>query len=279
VAAIAKLKMLNETKLKWLSALQAHGLLILCSFSPMGPRTSERILVLPVHDAFFCVELTEAGMLASTGTIEGENGLLHAYSGEPDYEGLCDKLGTDWLSLQTSIKLYPACRMNTLALGPWRNSSKFTAARKSSNSKSKSNPCFTALLVSRTRTSCIQSINHTQFSMHYQTTAAWLLGCDHCWRIYDYLTDKTLYNILDRVKVVQDPHSTLRLGCEITARFNDGTEVHLTLKEPSDELSNPITRQQFNALAPPFKDRAVVADLVQNLEHIDDIYNVVRVLQ
>lgn len=67
------------------------------------------------HDAFMCVALAEAGVIGADKIIEGDLGLLQAYTdrdrSDVDWKQLTRGLGTEWEFSKSALKPFAGCRM------------------------------------------------------------------------------------------------------------------------------------------------------------------------
>jgi 2-methylaconitate cis-trans-isomerase PrpF/2-methylcitrate dehydratase PrpD len=236
------------------------------------------------YDAVFCAELAQSGMLASTEAFEGKDGVFKSYSGNVKYDGLIDNLRSEWVAITTAIKPYPACRMTHSGIEA-TDILKLRSGKKRTleEIEYRINPVLHGVVgddVPNKRHP--KNVVDAQFSMYYQAAATWIWGKSDGWNIYRRLEDPSVEALLDRVKVVADATSTLRLGCVVKATYTDGTTDSVTLKEPMGEPSNPLSweaiEEKFCSLA-PFHDNQLVMKVIRNLENVGGLDQLMQLLR
>lgn len=120
VSAICKLKRLDTRTIEMAFGLAGSKAAGSMQFLATGAWNKRLHPGFAAHDAVICVALAEAGVKAAEQAIEGEFGLLQAYTpAEKTPEKLLkliDGLGKEWASAGTAIKPFPACRMTHSAI-------------------------------------------------------------------------------------------------------------------------------------------------------------------
>ena len=194
------------------------------------------------HDAFTCVTLAQVGVLGATEAIEGKHGLLNVYSSlkREDSARLSLPFVKHWEFLSTAIKPYPACRMThgEIELASKMSQTVPTAVRSITISLAKE--CYPIVGEEKENKVRPSNIVDAQFSAFYQTAVSWLYGHELGWKVYDYMNDSEVCNLLKNIKVdVNDAY--VGLECSLKAEWEDGSVREEHLRNPTGEPDNPIT--------------------------------------
>ena len=229
------------------------------------------------HDAVICVALAEAGVKAAEQAIEGEFGLLQAYTPAETtadkLHKLVDGLGNEWESAGTAIKPFPACRMthSAIMIG---DSLRKKAGTKFVQKVTVSLSPHCVPIVGQNTENKIHAKNSVdgQFSVYFQLAVAWLHGSGLGWATYDYLLDKDVNELADRITVIGDENYT-SLETKVTVYFDDGTELVEEILEPPGEPPNSLTwemlQEKFESLAVPVygvKRSRQIAEMVKTAD-------------
>ncbi|KFZ25133.1 hypothetical protein V502_00388 [Pseudogymnoascus sp. VKM F-4520 (FW-2644)] len=289
VSAICKLKHLDAKTTEMAFGLAGSKAAGSMQFLATGSWNKRLHPGFAAHDAVICVTLAEAGVQAAEQAIEGEFGLLQAYTpAEKTVEKLqklIDGLGKEWASAGTAIKPFPACRMthSAIVLGDsLRNKAGTRTVRKMKVSLSP----HCVLIVGQNVENKIRAKNvvEGQFSVYFQLAVAWLHGSGLGWAAYDHLLEEGLNELTDRITVVGD-EKYKGLETKITVCFDDGTELMEELLEPPGEPPNPITwetlQEKFESLAVPVygveKSRQI-ADIIKTTDNSGSIERLMALL-
>jgi 2-methylcitrate dehydratase PrpD len=233
-----------------------------------------------------CVALAEAGVQAAEQAIEGEFGLLQAYTpAEKTPEKLLKLihgLGKKWASAGTAIKPFPACRMthSAIVLG---DSLRKKAGTGTVQKMEVSLTPHCVLIVGQSVENKIHAKNvvEGQFSIYFQLAVAWLHGSGLGWAAYDHMWDKSLNELTDRITVIGDENYK-GLETKITVYFDDGTKLMEELLDPPGEPPNPLTwetlQEKFESLAVPVYGVEKSRQIANIIETIDTAGNITRLM-
>ncbi|KIX07497.1 uncharacterized protein Z518_02150 [Rhinocladiella mackenziei CBS 650.93] len=194
------------------------------------------------HDAFICYTLAEAGVLGAADPIEGKFGLLNVYSSLKGplspRSPLPFKECGEFLSV--AIKPFPACRMTHGHIELATKMSEGQKAGVKSITASLSKECYP--IVGEPKPSKVHPKNvvDAQFSTFYQTAIAWLHGSKLGWKVYDYIQDTQVYDLLEKVKTnVNDSYKGLETSLKV--EWDNRIVQEEYLKNPIGEPDNPAT--------------------------------------
>ncbi|KAK7991582.1 hypothetical protein PG988_000376 [Apiospora saccharicola] len=202
-----------------------------------------------VHDAFVAATLAEAGVMGAADPIEGQYGLLHAYSATGTAEGLTEGLGKEWIFAATALKPFPSCRMTHAATEVVANVA--ATVREKENeidgfTVELSPGCFPIVATEIPNKLQPQTVVDAQFSIYYQVAIAWLHGSGIGWAMYEKLADAEVLALCRRVTaVVAD--DVRDLEARVTFRFADGTTMTQGIVYPLGEDKHPFSREQVHA--------------------------------
>jgi 2-methylcitrate dehydratase PrpD len=206
------------------------------------------------HDALLSLALAQGGVVGADAPLEGQYGLLAAYSNKSTPAALTDRLGTCWPSGETALKPFPSCRFNhtateaALALREKIPAGEREAARLRVRLSPKGKQIVGEAMPNKLR-AC--NIVDAQFSVYFQVAVAWLDGrCN--WQSYDRLGDADVDNLSSSIEVVAD--DTLPVfAAEVIAGEDPGLAVRID--EPLGEETRPLdaghVRRKFDELATP----------------------------
>ena len=237
------------------------------------------------HDAFICAALAEAGVTGAAEPIEGKFGLLNLYSASPAALSKSKPFFRHWEFMETSIKLYPACRMThgqiELAVMLAKDN-RHRAVKHITVSMAKE--CFPIVGEDKAVKVHPMNIVDAQFSTYYQTAAAWLYGLPMGFSLYDKLTDAALHELCDKI-IVRIDGSYKGLETSLSVEWEDGDRTSEKLKNPIGEADNPITwdaaRSKFLGLATPVygdKNSIQICERVARLEKgsVRDLISIIK---
>ena len=225
------------------------------------------------HDAFICAALAEAGVTGAAESIEGKFGLLNLYSASPAAMTKSKPFFRHWEFMETSIKLYPACRMThgQIELAAMMSQDNSHHAIKQIT-VSMAKECFPIVGEDKAAKVHPKNIVDAQFSTYYQTAVAWLYGIPMGFSVYDKITDAATHELCEKI-VVRIDNSYRGLETSLSIDWEDGTRTSEKLKNPIGEADNPITweaaRAKFLGLATAVygdKKSLRICELVGSLE-------------
>jgi 2-methylcitrate dehydratase PrpD len=225
------------------------------------------------HDAFICVAFAQAGVLAANQPIEGEKGLLHSFTATPNLEHLTEGLGRKWVSEDTAIKPYPACRMAHAAIDVAAVLRKTADGRKVKGMYLTISPSFWDIVGNPAPNKIHpKTIVDAQFSAYYQIALTWLNGSDSGWSIYEHLQDEEVKSLCERITVTADSKFP-PMRTRLLIQYADGSEEERTVEAPLGEVSNPMpanmVKSKFMSLAVPVFGEEKALQIEDLISHID----------
>ncbi|KIM92808.1 hypothetical protein OIDMADRAFT_138935 [Oidiodendron maius Zn] len=242
------------------------------------------------HDAVICVALAEAGVQAAEQAIEGEFGLLQAYTPAemtPEkLQSLVDGLSRVWTSAGTAIKPYPACRMTHSAIA-LADSLRKRAGNRSVEKIELLLAPHCVPIVGQNIENKVHPTNvvEGQFSIYFQAAVAWIHGSGLGWTMYNHLLDHDLNELTKRITVDGDLKYK-GLETKVTVSFSDGTNLTEELLEapgePPHSLSWEILQEKFESLSVPVYglDRSrQISNIVKLIDTPGDIEGLMKLLR
>lgn len=235
------------------------------------------------HDAFICVTFAEAGVLGAAEPIEGELGLLHAYTDKSNPQGIDQDLGTKWIFVDTAVKPFPACRFTH---GQIEIASKLRKSGKTVKHITNiiSNQSYGVVghpIPNKLRPT---NVVDAQFSAYFQTAAAWAYGSELGWGIYDKISDPKVRDLLGKISAdSSDEYESLETALKV--EWDDGTETFERLKNPIGESDRPLTwdavKTKYMSLAgPAYGDAHAnrISEVVHDLEkhELKDLMDLIK---
>lgn len=260
VAAICKLRRSSKQVLEnaWgLAGSKAAGSMQYLSNGSHNKRLHPGFAV---HDAFLCVALAEAGVLGADKIIEGELGLLQAYTDrereDVDWKRVVKGLGREWEFSRSALKPFAGCRMThgfieladslgkKMRAGVWNDSGVMDVKRIRC-----SMPKNNMILIGQRTPNKVHPENmvDAQFSCYFQVANAFLYGMSHDLAAYDRLKDQQIWDMCEKVDCVVDSNMK-EFACRIDAFFEDGNGevadiVRREVLAPLGEKSHPFERK------------------------------------
>ncbi|WP_051288568.1 MmgE/PrpD family protein [Mycobacterium sp. URHD0025] len=223
---------------------------------------------LAAQNAVLAMTFAEAGLRGAAAALEGDYGLLHAYSDQPHPDRLVEDLGRTWLLEGTGIKPYPACRLTHGAIDAALQARRELGMNPAPDATVRLAISPTAdQIVGGTdpRKRAPQNSVDGQFSAVFQTAVALLDG--HVdWDSYQRIADPDLRALTARIELAVDP-TLPEAGAEL--RVTSGHDTHtVRVEAPSGEpgtgLSWDLVRTKYQGLtrnALPDTVAATIVDL------------------
>lgn len=165
---------------------------------------------LAAHNAILALELAGHGFVGSSRAIEGEHGVLAAYSDAAQEEAAISGLGERFEILHTAIKPYPACRY---AHGPLDMIIDLVGRHDLEADDVESVvvglPEAGVQLIGRPveRKRAPKNVVDGQFSMHFLAAAA-LMRKQMTWDDYDLIGDPGIDGLMQRIEVIPDEEAS-----------------------------------------------------------------------
>ena len=272
VAAIAKLRSFDCATLEhaWGLALsKAAGTMQYLANGAWNKRLHPGFAA---HDALLCAALAEAGVIGAASAFEGKHGFLVSYTGAPHPDALTQRLGEDWVLLQTAVKPYPSCRLThgavdaALAL---RNSVPAAERAEVSMCIDISPVAMQIVGGDLLNKRAPQNSVDAQFSVYFQVAAAWLDG-QVDWSTYNCLDAPDRAALIKRIALhvaTGLPANGAVLTVEAGGQAFTST-VEYPLGEPQNWIGDDRLRRKFMLLAGRTYGEAHaarIADCVQRL--------------
>ncbi|MBW4597320.1 MAG: MmgE/PrpD family protein [Brasilonema angustatum HA4187-MV1] len=237
------------------------------------------------HDALQCAALAEAGLKGASSAFEGERGLLVAYTEEPRPAFLLDRLGENWLLLDTAIKPYPSCRLTHGSIDAaikLRDSVPVEDRAKANLTVEISSTAYD--IVGETSPDKITPKNtvDAQFSVYFQVAAAFLDGQVN-WKSYDRITAPDLVQLTKRVTVKKNddvPDGGGIVTVEVDGK-KDTERVNVPLGEPENWIGAAKLREKFMLLSSQTYGNelaARIADRIMAFDAEDSVRSIIKLL-
>ncbi|MQG28272.1 MAG: MmgE/PrpD family protein [SAR202 cluster bacterium] len=245
------------------------------------------------HSGIWAALLARAGYSGPTTILEGRDGFLNAYSGDPDPSLVLKDLGEEYQVTRTSVKPHACCRYNQgpidclLEIG-------------------KSND-FQALDIEEVKIGVLsqgmrlvaepveakrnpKSVVDMQFSMPFAAAVALSYGSASLNEYAIGIPDRPeVRHIMDRVQCVTDPKLDAQTPKLFPAwaevRTSNGRTMRSELTYPKGDPENPVTwdemRTKFNLLSAPVissQRQEKIISAIDSLEQMDDVRQLASLL-
>ena len=245
------------------------------------------------HSGIWAALLARAGYSGPTTILEGRDGFLNAYSGDPDPSLVLKDLGEEYQVTRTGVKPHACCRYNQgpidclLEIG-------------------KSND-FQALDIEEVKIGVLsqgmrlvaepveakrnpKSVVDMQFSMPFAAAVALSYGSASLNEYAIGIPDRPeVRHIMDRVQCVTDPKLDAQTPKLFPAwaevRTSDGRTMRSELTYPKGDPENPVTcdemRSKFNLLSAPVissQRQQEIISAIDSLEQMDDVRQLASLL-
>ena len=238
------------------------------------------------HSGSWAALLARSGYTGPATILEGRDGFLQAYSGNPDWSGLLDDLGGEFLITRTGVKPHACCRykqgpidclielrdtyglgvdeVEEVTVGVLSGGFKLVATPEAD----KANP---------------QTVVDMQFSMPFGAAAALAYGRASLAEYVDGAAERPeIRRLMPRVKCVTDPEldahfpREFRAWAEVATR--DGRRLRRDIRYPKGDPENALSwgelREKFHGLAAPVmgaERREAIVAAVESLEGMRDV--------
>lgn len=204
------------------------------------------------HDAIVSATLAEAGVRGASAAFEGQYGLLTGYSDDPRPAALTERLGDEWLLLETGIKPYPSCRFAHAPIDA-------ALALRAQVPEAEREEAEIAIAIGPTAMKIVgaptaaklapQSSVDAQFSVYFQVALAWLDGKVD-WQSYERLHDKDVAAVIGRITT--HAGNLAEHGATVTVQAGGrelSTTVTAPLGEPENWVGGTALLEKFTSLA------------------------------
>ncbi|KAJ9655247.1 hypothetical protein H2198_005863 [Neophaeococcomyces mojaviensis] len=209
------------------------------------------------HDAFLCVSLAEAGVIGAEKIIEGELGVLQAYTdrerSDVDWQRLIAGLGQKWEWEDSALKPYAGCRMTHAFIELSDHIGKEIREGKFESKKVRKVVCTmpkaNMILVGQKTKNKVRPENmvDAQFSCYFQVANALCYGGTHDMAAYDRLQDPLIGVMAQRIECrVDESMGGMSARMEVVLENEEGSNSEVVKREqlePLGEVSHPFVRE------------------------------------
>jgi len=235
------------------------------------------------HSGIWAALLAKAGYTGPTTILEGRDGFLQAYSGDPDPSLVLADLGAEYQITRTSVKPHTCCRFkqgpidclidlrNSYGINPM-DVAEVRVGVLSAGMKLVSDP----IEAKRTPVSVVDM----QFSMPFGAAVALTHGRASLEEYQSGMPDNPqVKHIMERVQCVTDPAldaafpKQFRAWAEVDVA--DGRTLRSELEYPKGDPENPVTwdemKEKFVALSSPVISAERQQEIIAAVEALDQI--------
>jgi 2-methylcitrate dehydratase PrpD len=245
------------------------------------------------HSGIWAALLARAGYTGPTTILEGRDGFLTAYSGDPDPSLVLKDLGDEYQVTRTGVKPHACCRYNQGPIDCLLDV--------------KQNHDFQPMDVEEVKIGMLSggmglvaqpeeakrnptSVVDMQFSMHFAAAVALSYGSASLKEYAIGVPDRPeVRHIMDRVQCVTDPKLDAQTPKLFPAwaevRTADGRTMRSELTYPKGDPENPVTwdemRTKFNLLSAPVissQRQQEIISAIDSLEQLDDVRQLASLL-
>jgi len=245
------------------------------------------------HSGIWAALLARAGYTGPTTILEGRDGFLTAYSGDPDPSLVLKDLGDEYQVTRTGVKPHACCRYNQGPIDCLLDV--------------KQNHDFQPMDVEEVKIGMLSggmglvaqpeeakrnptSVVDMQFSMPFAAAVALTYGKASLDEYALGVPDRPkVRHIMDRVQCVTDPELDAlyprHFPTWAEVRTKDGRTMRSELTYPKGDPENPVTwdemRDKFNLLSAPVisgQRQQEIMTAIDNLEQLDDVRQLASLL-
>lgn len=197
---------------------------------------------LAAHSALLALSFAEAGYPPLQQPLEGERGVLHAYSSAPDVGAMVTDLGEQWMAADTIIKPYPSCRLTHSAIDAaieLRQCVALTDILSGSVEIAVSPRAYATVGEPRANTLRPTTAVEAQFSLYFQVAVALLSGTVEMTSL-NRLDDADIARVCSRISANSNPSLPVT-GAVLrwTPDDNRAQEIEICRVDQPDRASTP----------------------------------------
>ena len=245
------------------------------------------------HSGIWAALLARAGYSGPTTILEGRDGFLNAYSGDPDPSLVLKDLGEEYQVTRTGVKPHACCRYNQGPIDCLLEIGKSNDFRAMDIEEVKIGVLSQGMRLVAEPVEAKRnpkSVVDMQFSLHFAAAVA-LSYCSASLSEYAIgVPDRPeVRHIMDRVQCVNDPKlddQTPKLfPAWAEVRTSDGRTMRSELTYPKGDPENPVTcdemRSKFNLLSAPVissQRQQEIISAIDSLEQMDDVRQLASLL-
>ena len=245
------------------------------------------------HSGIWAALLARAGYSGPTTILEGRDGFLNAYSGDPDPSLVLKDLGEEYQVTRTGVKPHACCRYNQgpidclLEIGKSNDFQAMDIEEVKIGVLSQGMRLVAEPVEAKRNP---KSVVDMQFSMPFAAAVALSYGSASLNEYAIGIPDRPeVRHIMDRVQCVTDPKLDAQTPKLFPAwaevRTSDGRTMRSELTYPKGDPENPVTcdemRSKFNLLSAPVissQRRQEIISAIDSLEQMDDVRQLASLL-
>jgi len=245
------------------------------------------------HSGIWAALLARAGYSGPTTILEGRDGFLNAYSGDPDPSLVLKDLGEEYQVTRTGVKPHACCRYNQgpidclLEIGKSNDFQAMDIEEVKIGVLSQGMRLVAEPVEAKRNP---KSVVDMQFSMHFAAAVALSYGSASLKEYAIGVPDRPeVRHIMDRVQCVTDPKLDAQTPKLFPAwaevRTADGRTMRSELTYPKGDPENPVTwdemRTKFNLLSAPVissQRQQEIISAIDSLEQLDDVRQLASLL-
>ena len=238
------------------------------------------------HSGIWAALLARAGYSGPTTILEGRDGFLNAYSGDPDPSLVLKDLGEEYQVTRTSVKPHACCRYNQgpidclLEIGKSNDFQAMDIEEVKIGVLSQGMRLVAEPVEAKRNP---KSVVDMQFSMPFAAAVALSYGSASLNEYAIGIPDRPeVRHIMDRVQCVTDPKLDAQTPKLFPAwaevRTSNGRTMRSELTYPKGDPENPVTcdemRSKFNLLSAPVissQRQQEIISAIDSLEQMDDV--------
>ena len=245
------------------------------------------------HSGIWAALLARAGYSGPTTILEGRDGFLNAYSGDPDPSLVLKDLGEEYQVTRTSVKPHACCRYNQgpidclLEIGKSNDFQAMDIEEVKIGVLSQGMRLVAEPVEAKRNP---ESVVDMQFSMPFAAAVALSYGSASLNEYAIGIPDRPeVRHIMDRVQCVTDPKLDAQTPKLFPAwaevRTSNGRTMRSELTYPKGDPENPVTwdemRTKFNLLSAPVissQRQKEIISAIDSLEQMDDVRQLASLL-
>ena len=245
------------------------------------------------HSGIWAALLARAGYSGPTTILEGRDGFLNAYSGDPDPSLVLKDLGEEYQVTRTSVKPHACCRYNQgpidclLEIGKSNDFQAMDIEEVKIGVLSQGMRLVAEPVEAKRNP---KSVVDMQFSMPFAAAVALSYGSASLNEYAIGIPDRPeVRHIMDRVQCVTDPKLDAQTPKLFPAwaevRTSNGRTMRSELTYPKGDPENPVTwdemRTKFNLLSAPVissQRQEKIISAIDSLEQMDDVRQLASLL-
>ena len=245
------------------------------------------------HSGIWAALLARAGYSGPTTILEGRDGFLNAYSGDPDPSLVLKDLGEEYQVTRTGVKPHACCRYNQgpidclLEIGKSNDFQAMDIEEVKIGVLSQGMRLVAEPVEAKRNP---KSVVDMQFSMPFAAAVALSYGSASLNEYAIGIPDRPqVRHIMDRVQCVTDPKLDAQTPKLFPAwaevRTSNGRTMRSELTYPKGDPENPVTwdemRTKFNLLSAPVissQRQNEIISAIDSLEQMDDVRQLASLL-